>query len=51
MTKFSGKAVHRTGNTVCTADGRSEPGQKSSVVGFGKVGSLPESVVATLVAL
>ena len=28
--------IARTGNTVCTADGRSEPGQKSSVAGVGK---------------
>ena len=42
--------IARTGNTVCTADGRSEPGQKSSVAGVGKC-RLLDTVRVCLISL
>ena len=42
--------IARTGNTVCTADGRSEPGQKSSVAGVGKCRQL-DTVRVGLISL
>ena len=42
--------IARTGNTVCTADGRLEPGQKSSVAEVGKC-RLLDTVRVCLISL